>query len=332
MTTRFDQRTWAAVLFSAALMLPATDARADASASDKAAAEVLFDQGKGLLKEGKNEEACRKFEGSQKLDPGIGTALFLGDCYEKINRSASAWAMFREAAGMAKAAGQSDREQIARSRAALLETKVPKMMLVTDAVAKIPGLTISRDGTTIPVELGSAEVPVDPGTHVIELSAPNKKTWSKTIEVPNSPDVQRVVLPSLEDDVKPSTKPAADVKVAPIEPVPTGRRTAGLVVGAVGIVGLGVAGAFTGIAISKDGKADDICGSNTCPTQEGVDLANDAKTAANVSTAALGVGIAGLAIGTILFLTAPSKAAPKTASKSFTILPTPQGLLATGRW
>jgi hypothetical protein len=315
------------------LLLPSADARADASAADKAAAEVLFDQAKVLLGQGKLEEACRKFEGSQKLDPGIGTALFLADCYEKTGRSASAWALFREAAAMAKAAGQTDREEIARARAVLLESKVPKLVLVTDAVAKIPGLEIMRDGTAIPVEVGSAEVPVDPGKHVIEMRAPKKKAWSQTIDVPNTPDVQRVVLPNLEDEASvKDIKPQVPVKVEPNESGSNGRRTAGLVIGAVGIAGLGVSGVFTGIALTKDSEADKICNGSACPTQQGVDLGNDAKFAANVSTVAFGVGAAGLVVGTILFLTAPSRTPKKTSFNALMILPTPSGVVVTGRW
>lgn len=331
MTTRIDPRIWAPILLSAALILPTADARADATAADKAAAEVLFDQAKELLGQGRHEDACRKFEASQKLDPGIGTALFLADCYEKIGRSASAWATFREAAAMAKAAGQSDREEIARARAKMLEPKVPKLVLVTDAVANVSGLEISRDGTTIPGELGSSEVPVDPGKHVIEVRAPKKKTWSTTIEVPNSPEVQRVVLPQLDDEASSPTKPPEETKVMPVESGMHSRRIAGIAVGAFGVVGLGIAGAFTGIALSKNADADAICNGTACPTQEGVNLGNDAKTAANVSTVALGVGIAGLAAGTILFLTAP-RTAKKTTSTSFWILPTSNGVMATGRW
>src|SRR5690606_40388855 len=55
-------------------------------ANDKAAAEALFDEGVKLLKDGKYEEACRKLETSQRVDPGIGTLIYLGECYKKAGR------------------------------------------------------------------------------------------------------------------------------------------------------------------------------------------------------------------------------------------------------
>src|SRR6476620_10990144 len=93
-----------ALLSAALLALPSVSAAQ--SASDKAAAEALFDEGVTLLKQGKLQEA------SQRIDPGIGTLLYLAETYEKLGRTASAWATFREAASQAQAEGQTDRANI----------------------------------------------------------------------------------------------------------------------------------------------------------------------------------------------------------------------------
>src|SRR4030095_15910449 len=97
---------------------------ADASASDKASAEALFDEALRAMKEGKYAEACPKLENSQRIDPGVGTLLYLGECYEKIGRTASAWATFREAASQAEAGGQTKRAKAARERIAKLDSKL----------------------------------------------------------------------------------------------------------------------------------------------------------------------------------------------------------------
>ena len=96
-------------------------------ASDKAAAESLFDDGKRLYQEKKFAEALPRFEASERLDPGVGTLLYLADCYENLGRTASAWATFREAASVAKVAGKADRERVARERAALLDAKLYRL-------------------------------------------------------------------------------------------------------------------------------------------------------------------------------------------------------------
>ena len=79
-------------------------AQAQGSADQKAAAEALFDKGLAAMKQGEYAQACAFLEQSQSVERGIGTMLYLAECYEKLGRTASAWAMFREAASAAKAA------------------------------------------------------------------------------------------------------------------------------------------------------------------------------------------------------------------------------------
>src|SRR4029078_12277038 len=101
----------------ATLIASSTPARAD-RATDAATAQSLYDEGRQLMEQGKHADACPKLEASQKLDPGPGTQFHLADCYEHIGRTASAWALFLEVAGAAKAHGKTEQEQIARDRAA----------------------------------------------------------------------------------------------------------------------------------------------------------------------------------------------------------------------
>ncbi|MBL8743281.1 MAG: hypothetical protein JNK04_19355, partial [Myxococcales bacterium] len=86
----------------------------------KPAAEALFESAKQRMEAGDYAGACAKFDASQSLDPAIGTLLHLGDCYERIGRTASAWAAFLEAASLAEAAGQQPRFEIATTRASAL--------------------------------------------------------------------------------------------------------------------------------------------------------------------------------------------------------------------
>ena len=75
-----------------------------ARAADTAAAQSLFSDARKLMLAGNFADACPKREESEKLDPGMGTLYNLGDCYEHVGKTASAWAAFDEVANEARAA------------------------------------------------------------------------------------------------------------------------------------------------------------------------------------------------------------------------------------
>src|SRR5947209_7609130 len=80
-------------------------ASAQGTSSDKAAAEALFNEGVSLVAAGSFAAGCSKFEASQALDPTLGTTLRLGDCYERVGKTASAWALFKQSEGLAHRSG-----------------------------------------------------------------------------------------------------------------------------------------------------------------------------------------------------------------------------------
>src|SRR5450432_3316906 len=90
------------------------------SADNKVQAEALFEEGRQLMDQKKYEEACKKLEGSQKLDPGAGTLLNLAACYEQNGQTASAWVTYKDAAA-ASAGRHPDWMQQANAKAAELE-------------------------------------------------------------------------------------------------------------------------------------------------------------------------------------------------------------------
>src|SRR5258706_16461934 len=114
--TRAASSLLVAASLALALALAASSARGG-DAQQRAAAQVLFDQGKALVDRGKFAEACPKFQESLRLDKGIGTMLWLADCFDNNGQTASAWVQFKDAAAAA-ALAKDDREKVARDRAA----------------------------------------------------------------------------------------------------------------------------------------------------------------------------------------------------------------------
>jgi len=283
-------------------------AHADSSLADKAAAQSLFDEGRKLMTEGKFAQACPKLAESQKLDPGVGTQFNLADCYERLGQTASAWAGFLEAASTTKAMGQGEREKVARERAASLAQRLSKLTIVSPGAEATTGLEIRRDGAVVGRALWGTAIPVDPGAHVLEASAPGKKPWQGTAQVTGDNASVVATIPVLEDAPPGKTTPAPASVGADVGASGSGRRTLGLVVGAVGVVGLGIG---TGFALSAKSKYDESVGlcraddKNLCPGP-GVTVRDQARSAGNLATVAFGVGGAALIAGAVLFFTAPA--------------------------
>lgn len=286
------------------------------SADDKAAAEALFDQGLELMKAGNYAEACKRLESSQQIDPGVGTLLYLGECYERLGKTASAWATFREAASAANAAGQSERAAIGNDRAQKLMPRLLRLQLELDpGLEGIEGLEITRDGKPVTRALWGTPVPVDPGEHTLEVSAPGYETYRTTVgaegegktEIVRLPMLQRSATPPANDAAQPSDAASASVALDEGPRDGSVQRTAGLVAGGLGIVGVGI-GSFFGLrAIQKNDDASKSCSGSTCTTQAGVDQTNDALNAARISNVAFIAGGALLAGGVVLYLTAPKQ-------------------------
>src|SRR5258706_5748201 len=199
-------------------------ARAGAqSTSDKAAAEALFDQGRSAMQEGDFGKACGLLERSQHIDPGIGTLLYLAECYEKSGRTASAWATFREAADAADRTKESGRARTGRDRAARLEPLLSRLSIqVATEAQQIPGLSIERGARPVQAALWNVPVPVDPGDYSVTAAAPGYETWTQTINVPEKAAKVAIVVPPLKKGAEPdksATAPPPDA-TKPIAPGP----------------------------------------------------------------------------------------------------------------
>ncbi|MGK3995956.1 hypothetical protein [Sorangium sp. So ce1024] len=308
----------------AALISGALPAWAQPSAADKATAEALFDAALDLMRKGRNEEACPRLEQSHRIDPGIGTLLYLAECYEKTGRTASAWATFRQAMSESQAAGQAERARKAQARAARLEPSLSRLTIdVAPEDLAIEGFAVSVAGKPLDRPLFGIAIPRDPGEIAIEASAPGHETWKTSVKLGAANAAANVKVPPLKPlEVAPGEPadppPAAAVEGPAPAPAPGAAaparsggggatRVIGLVVGGAGVVGLGL-GTFFGVrAISKNSEAEGYCkGGSTCEDPRGVTLTNEASGAATASNVAFGLGAAAVIGGAVLyFVVAP---------------------------
>lgn len=289
------------------------------------------------MAEGKVEAACPKFADSNKLDPASGTLLNLGSCFEKLGRTASAWAAFREAVSRAQSAGRADHLRIAEAHATSLQATLARVTVTVDN--PVPGIEIRRDGVPVTDGEWGLPIPVDPGPHTYVAQAPQHASWTTHVNVVvdaavEVPPVLTVTIPALTPLPPP---PDASVHRGPETPVASSgfwqpRRIVAAAVGAGGLVGLGV-----GTALAVSAKAAYNSSLTSCPvdknrcTPAGVSERDDARTQGNIATAAFLIGTAALATGVVLWVTAPSEPSSTTMG-SLQVSPSVGGMTMSGRW
>jgi hypothetical protein len=335
--TRPPRRAPALALAVGACVL-ALEATAAAGGADAATAQVLFEDGKRLAAASNFAQACPKFAESQRLDPAAGTLIHLGNCYEKLGKTASAWATFLDAAAAAKQQSRADWAELAAARAEALRPKLARLAIVVSE--RPPGLVVKRDGTVLTDATLGSPFPVDPGSHTVELSAPGRApvTLSRVVKDGEQATLQ---APPLAHEVAPpppagAPPPVASSPARAPEPEPEPERgggaTLGYVVAGLGVAGLGV-GALTGVlAMSKNSESKDLCPTEgRCASQAGVAANDSAKTLGTVSTIAFIAGSVGVVAGVTLVLTSGSKSRPSaTLSMAPSLAPGAGGLLVRG--
>jgi tetratricopeptide (TPR) repeat protein len=277
------------------------------TAEDRAAGQVLFDEGNKLFKAGDYHEAARKLEASlERMPQAVGTRGKLAECYEKLGRTASAWAMWREVASMSRKANQVERAEVADARVAALEPKLPRLSIEVPLDA--PELAVRIDGRKLSEGELETPLPLDPGDHVVTATAAGKGRFEETVTLVNG-KTERVRV-TLVGGPKATPEPASEPKNIPYrasdadraafaaaaeEPTPAssggnGRRTWGWVLTSVGVASLATAGVLSYLAVKNDDDGK-------------VDKAIDQANLATGFVIAGGVLTAG---GVILWLTAPS--------------------------
>ncbi len=309
------QRTAAVAIACACFSCPVlahADEPAQTRPDNRARAQQLFDSALSDAEAGEFASACPKFLASQEADPKTSTLLNLANCYEKNGQTASAWGAFREAEVLARKAGRTDWEGIARTRADALEPKLVRLSISLPTANRVDGLVVIRDGARIaPGEWGVA-IPVDPGEHVVSAAADGHLPWETRVSVTNGSvtvDVPHLEAAAAQPPARPSSSSESPIAPRVVERSPAGwsaTRTTGVVLAGAGAGGLIAAGIVGLVAKSTydDARAQCRDGSRGCPASA-VDDADGAHGLATGATVVAVIGTVLLAGGATLFLLAP---------------------------
>jgi serine/threonine-protein kinase len=315
------------------------------SASDKVTAEALFEDGRKLMAEGRYADACARFGGSQRLDPSPSTLLNLASCWEKLGRSATAWATYREAASAANASGRKDYVSTAQRHADGLEPKLARMTV--NVAQPVEGMRVQRDGLVVDRAEWGVAIPIDTGPHTIAADAPGYARWESTVDVArDGANVATTVPPlqALPQAPIPAQVPAASAALAPevLRPEPVGSNesapaaqlTVGWIIGGAGVAGLAVGAIF---AVNAKNTFEDslhhceATNQNLCDST-GVAKRGDARSAGDAATVAFGLGAAALVAGGVLWLTAPRPTHESGKPIALSVGATLGGMAMRGAW
>jgi hypothetical protein len=254
-------------------------------------ADTLFRQGRASADAGDYARACVAFGESLKLDPAPGTLLNLADCEEHMGRVASAWGHFLRVESVLPATDE--RRDIAHGRAAMLAPRVP-WMTITLAPDTPRDARVFRDDVEMAGARLAVPLPVDPGPHSVLVVAPSREAKTFTVAAVER-ETTRVVA-STGDPIGPH-----DVS----RPEPSSHaasHAAPWLLGAAGVVSLGIGTYFGSRALVERSWSDASCTGGVCSNAAALGEYDSARSDARASDVALGIGIVALGVGGYLLL------------------------------
>jgi len=274
-----------------------------------AMAEALFKEGKKLLAEGKIAEACRKLEGSYRIDPAPGTLLNLALCHEQEGKTATAWGELNESRELAKKAKRADREKIAKEHISAIESRLARFVVAVPVEVEVKDLVVEMDGVPLAKGAWGTAIPIDPGEHTAIAKAPKYKDWQTKFSVAEA-KTATVLIGKLEKVPEPK----------PPEPSGKWKKPVGIGALALGGVLLGVGGYFGARAVTLGGEVATSCKDLLCD-EAAFQKVEDGRKAALVSDVLLGVGVAAAGAGAFFLITAPGREEPASLGLGFDVTP-----------
>jgi hypothetical protein len=162
-----------------------TGARADGPPPEAVDAQGRYDQAATMLAQQRYDVACPTFDDVARLVPGSNAAnASRAECYLRAGRLATALARYSTIEAEAVAKGESARAAQVRARVESLRARVAHLVLaLPEPVKRLPGLEIRFDGVLLDPSQVGAPMPLDKGTHRVEVTATGREPLVETIEI-----------------------------------------------------------------------------------------------------------------------------------------------------
>lgn len=267
-----------------------------------ARADDLFRKGREEQDRGNCQKALEHFRESHALKPGRGTLLNMGLCEKKLGQLAKALMHLEEL--LPQLTAGDDRRQIVRDALAEIKPKVPYLRIILRADSPA-GTVVAYDKAELAPTMIGTDIPVDPGKHVIVVEAPGLPDRKYDIVMEEGKKQTLQVEPGVREEGPPKDAIAADSS--------NPKRTAGFVLGGVGIASL-LTGAITGVmAVSANRELQEACPSRTGCSAEAIATADRGRALSITNTVTLAVGVIAVGVSIPLILTSKKSSEPAAA-------------------
>jgi len=262
---------------------------------------ALFSEGRALTERGDFVHACPKFEAAARLTQWLGVQLNLADCYAQLGRTASAWVLFRKAAEHADRE-HDERAAYARARADALERALSRLEITAHDLPENAQLRLDHQELHRASWDGAA-LPIDPGEHLLEVTAPGRAAWSKRVTVTHAVTLA-VEVPALATLSMRSTKEPSVTAVRP-------RRWVALSLGSAGALLVG-SSLLLGVdaKLSHDAAVREHCDARLVCDVIGYEAIGKARRRGNAATILGGFGVAAVAGAAVLYFVTPREPSP----------------------
>lgn len=283
-----------AVALGLVLALPLT---ALAQPRDPAAAEALFARARERMAQKDYAAACPMLAESQRLDPAAGTLLNLADCEEHAGDLASAWAHWR--AAIEQLPAKDEALPIAKRRLEALEARVPRLTLRL-APGAPPGTRVLRDGIEVASAAMGVPLVVNPGAHIIVVTAPGRQERQETPTLREGE--RREMIVSVGAEIATAPPPLlGPTPVEPPAPKPSfwGQHKASILTMGAGALLAGAGAGVSAKALSDHTAFAAMCSTKACNHADGAGVRTDATVATVLFAAAGAAGVTSV----VLFFT-----------------------------
>lgn len=274
-------------------------ARAAEPPDKKGVAERLFVEGQEAMSRGEQAFACAKFRSSVGLFPVPNAVANLARCAERDGRVVEAMHAWEQVIAMLPPGDA--RIGPARERAAALEAKIPRLLLVIPA--DIPAdARILVDSRPLPRGEWKAPLSLAAGEHTVVVEALEREEQRFTITLTDGDRKELAVRAG----------PVSGAPIAPVAPPSNGLRTAAFVAGGVGVAGFVVAGITGGVLLGRDAEIKKSCPAPDRCDAAGMQEIDGSKPLLVANAVAWGFGLAGVGASAVLFFTSLGRSVPAT--------------------